>query len=745
MTRQQALYTSPRSIFYLLTNVDEYPEVLLTAKSIVNDKIEMAYEKIAQSAETEAIRKDPASVSQLITMFDNIRSAQVLPWHVSSRVIDPHVVKVALIQYAPTALLLGCWLQQVLRVPMAATPAGARLSTLYKHQLDTFCNKNSFIVEYRELLRQLALTLPDVSSQSFVEISSFEEFSFSLPSLLLSIGQFPRTYLPELLGVHLGWQHLGLNAVGSVLVSDARRAHSLAKLEACNADFNEHETGCALALDAVVKTCADLPTRERSAFWNRICIGAFMIASIWSEWISCTRALSAIGPITITEAMIEILRKKAPHAFGYHGNKQISGERIDSLLFPDNFQPYETLEKLATSRFVVPGKPDKSDFCNGLVGWGGPMHSVFSTAELDIIRAWVQSLPTTTKQVAAPPKVTTHIFNDPQVNGGSQKPFYSKIDFSRPSEAALAKCSVREMYYRLVNLEDYPEILPRAEQLVRDRLDRSMATLRSRLRPIPSMHYSPEVLDNWVHKKHREQVDEYPLFNGKPSVSLDTFIYNTVQLAPLILIDGAWLQGMLTHNCVHTETGRILFQILYEEAGEGDHSRHHANIYRDLLKNMGIELPAIESTEFIRWAPLLDSSFEIPVFWMSISCFPRHFLPEILGLNLAVELAGIGGQYMHARDTLRYFNLPTLFVDVHLAADNVSQGHTAKSVTAIKSYMDQISAREGPHNSDAVWRRIWSGVRSTLPQIGRTGLFAHRIRNLFGGTIKNEAPRIFVG
>jgi hypothetical protein len=175
-----------------------------------------------------------------------------------------------------------------------------------------------------------------------------------------------------------------------------------------------------------------------------------------------------------------------------------------------------------------------------------------------------------------------------------------------------------------------------------------------------------------------------------------------------------------------------------EEIGEGNPDEHHANIYRDLLAAMGEDAPRVDTWEFARWTRLRDAAFDVPTLWLSISCFPRHFLPEILGLNLAVELAGIGGPYMEARDTLRRFGYPTLFVEVHNAADNVSVGHAAWAMNAIKRYIDEVAEREGPHSIDHAWHRVWTGVRATLPQIGRVRLVAHRIaRRLFA-----EDPRL---
>ncbi len=64
-----------------------------------------------------------------------------------------------------------------------------------------------------------------------------------------------------------------------------------------------------------------------------------------------------------------------------------------------------------------------------------------------------------------------------------------------------------------------------------------------------------------------------------------------MQLAPLILIDGGWLQGMASPSLIHTTVGRMLFHVLVEEIGEGNPHEHHANIYRDLLAAMGEDAP----------------------------------------------------------------------------------------------------------------------------------------------------------
>jgi hypothetical protein len=84
-----------------------------------------------------------------------------------------------------------------------------------------------------------------------------------------------------------------------------------------------------------------------------------------------------------------------------------------------------------------------------------------------------------------------------------------------------------------------------------------------------------------------------------------------------------------------------------------------------------------------------------------------------------------------------------LFVDVHNAADNVTAGHAAWAANSIKLYMDQVAERDGPHHLDHVWHRVWSGVRATLPQIGRLKLMVHRVKRRFFDQDPRYVPLIF--
>lgn len=740
-----------RKAFYHLVNVEEHPEVLPLAYDLVDERLRATKPQPGAGVAPGTLDEASSRLTEALDRLSGQREAFSRPWRQAAEDLTRRQVLHYFVQYMPTALVDGCWLQCGLRVSTAHTDVGASLTGLYQHQVRAFVADpgRHFVADYRAVYSRLGAPLEEVSSHSFAERSDLREASLALPIFLLSIAQFPRTFPAEIIGLNLAWQFLDLSVFGPDLIRDASQAYALPPLGDDLADPEHLETGRSMARAAALRLLENVGEAGLGDAWAGLMRGISAGVEGWTGWFEAARASAPTGPPDPRQEVMDLFWRKAPHAAGYHGNKRLGAKRIDDHLDPKSFDGPAVLDALAASPWVKPGKSDTSPLLNRLIGFGGPMMAVFSPVEQQIIRNWIDSLPPRDTQaadsVASKPAESSPAPRAPTtsetlyVTGRS----WEADAFRRRSQRLFGKCTVRELYHHLVNVEFYPEILPVAERFAHERLERSMAMLWKGDRPIPSDHYDPAALEGWVYAKHREQVDSYRPPDVRPEAPKDAFVEATVQLAPLILIDGGWLQGMASPALIHTTVGRMLFHVLVEELGEGNVKEHHANIYRNLLKAMGEEPPPVDSWEFARWNRLEDASFEVPALWLTISCFPRHFLPEILGLNLAVELAGVGGPYMEARDTLRRFRYPTLFVDVHNAADNVSVGHAAWAMNAIKRHMDEVAERDGPHNVDRTWHRIWTGVRATLPQIGRARMAAHRIRKRFLGEDPTAVPLIF--
>jgi len=744
-----------RKAYYHLVNVEEHPEVLPLAYDLVVERLgstSTTFPDVSGGPGTTAEAEE--LLGRVLARLSERAERFSRPWRQETEERTRRQAWHYFVQFLPIAFVDGCWLQCGLRVASAHTRIGAAMTGLYQHQVRAFVSDpgRHFVADYRALYGRLGAPLEEVSSHSFSKRPDFLEAGFALPIFLLSIAQFTRTFPAQILGLNLAWQYLGLSAFGPDLIRDTSQAYALPLMGEDLADDEYLRTGRDMARDAVVTYLEEVRDEGLAQGWADVVQGVNAGVDAWVEWFDGVEAIAPTGPPDPRQEMVDMLWRKAPHARGYHAERRLGMKKIDDFFDPASFDAQAFLDALADSPWVrTSKKTGRSALLGRLVDFGGPMLAVFTPVEQQIIESWIDTLPersgtgdegsaepaapapTESKELA--PAVPEELY----VEGRS----WSPDAFRERSHRLFGKLSVRDLYHHLINVEFHPDILPQAEAFAHDRLQRSMAMLWKGERPIPSRRYDPEALERWVFKKHREQIDSYRTPENRPDAPKDAFVETTVQLAPLILIDGGWLQGMASPALIHTTVGRMLFHVLVEELGEGKPEEHHANVYRDLLAAMGEDAPPVDTEEFAHWPRLYDESFDVPTLWLTISCFPRHFLPEILGLNLAVELAGVGGPYMEARDTLRGFGFPTLFVDVHNAADNVSVGHAAWAMNAIKRYMDDVAERDGPHNVDRVWHRVWTGVRATLPQIGRVRLWAHRVRTRFFGEDPRLVPLIF--
>nr|WP_238420460.1 iron-containing redox enzyme family protein [Streptomyces taklimakanensis] len=218
-----------------------------------------------------------------------------------------------------------------------------------------------------------------------------------------------------------------------------------------------------------------------------------------------------------------------------------------------------------------------------------------------------------------------------------------------------------------------------------------------------------------MHDRHNEAFEQGA---EQELPSREALVDSTVQLAPLTLIDGAWIQGFTDYEHASSEIGHSLFDTYWDELGNGEARLNHPLIYREVLQEMGVDVPPTASRAFAEWEGFRDASFDLPVYWLSIGRFPQTFMPEVLGLNLAMELSGVGGTYRKARLALKKYGFSTRFVDIHNTVDNVATGHSAWAADAIDTYLSSITASQGAGALDSAWERVRTGYRSLNPPSG---------------------------
>src|SRR5262249_9821314 len=111
--------------------------------------------------------------------------------------------------------------------------------------------------------------------------------------------------------------------------------------------------------------------------------------------------------------------------------------------------------------------------------------------------------------------------------------------------------------------------------------------------------------------------------------------------------------------------------------------------------------------EFIE-QDFLPGAFTGSVFELAVGNFPQEFFPELLGMTLYLEWEATptltpGARMLAAR------GMNPLFYRLHIAIDNISEGHGALAKEAVKLYLEGKREEGGDKAVQEHWLRIRNG------------------------------------
>jgi hypothetical protein len=273
----------------------------------------------------------------------------------------------------------------------------------------------------------------------------------------------------------------------------------------------------------------------------------------------------------------------------------------------------------------------------------------------------------------------------------------------------------RDYLYYLLNLDSYPDFLPKAKDLAEEFLQGAENLLKNEdPTALDDMYdafdYSPEALGQRlddIYAFYQAEAEKDPLDDPDNIFrSREDLVERVRQFAPLNQLDGAWLRN-IAHAGPIDSINAFLFSIWMDEVGDGIPEQNHCNVYGDLMESVEIKVPPLNSRAYIENQDLLDSAFTVPMYELAISQFTPAYFPEILGMTLQLEW-----EVLALKPTIklfRHFGLNPHFYEMHVGIDNAADGHGAKARSAVEVYLDQARARGGKVEVDRLWKRIWRG------------------------------------
>lgn len=599
---------------------------------------------------------------------------------------------------APMASVLGCWLQGMSAPGVFEDPAQLRLMQLFAHDVGVGYPNASRGHHFNALLSQLQLTAYALAPAQLATLPDLNDHAFELPALLLALSRRSDAFGDELCGVDWALRAVGLCPGWAAMGQLEGLPLALERLD-LSAPFPGMEP---VSLRHISQWVAHRIIEQGADRQARLLRGANWLFGALQRWNArlYNASLTATSP---QQAIAHLLQRLARVGAVYHQNYLIEGRSLALWLEEAQHDPLPLLDVLSRSRLIVPGNSKKSLLVTSLVAPTGRMFRIFSEADLGVIRQWIDWLPQASAARQLP-----------------RQPINSPVMAVRPSTASAADTghwpqSLREAYFVLQGRALQPATLKFAHAYVSRWLERSRQSLKTSERQLPEQ-WGTNVLRAWLLDKHDQNGRQFDDSDPAQMPSREEIVESTLQLAPLTLIDGAWLQGFTDVGLASSHVGYTLFQTYWDELGNGIEALNHPKIYRDGLRDMDFELAPTGSREFAEDPRLYEESFRLPVYWLCLGKLPVTFMPEVLGMNLAMELSGVGGSYRSARRFLRHYGFSTAFVDLHNTIDNVSTGHSAWAADAIDAYMRSLTSAEQVAEQ---WQRVRVGYESLAPMPGK--------------------------
>ncbi|MDN8000961.1 hypothetical protein QZN00_27895 [Burkholderia multivorans] len=445
-------------------------------------------------------RQGARTLEAMLDWSTTVREQHSARMGMLAETLDPRGWQLLLRQYVPIAVTEGCWLQYAfgpLRSHTGSSAALLRAHSLYAGYGSPSANAGR---RYLESLSSLGIDLPGAATWAFANDREITTPVWREPAVTLALSEFSGTYLPEILGYNL------FRAVYGLCPLVAAAEGFLRERGAATAywEFHRSDTLRMQLVDAATDTIRAHLAAGASADVERIETGLALAERLTGHWMAVVHSLFVQDGASPRSQMLHLVERKAEHAFGYHHRSRLYGRSVDEYLDPQRLDAAALLEELARSPYVKPGDAERSPLLTKLVQFGGPMFRIFTPAELDTISAWINSLP---KSGAWQPDVP----GDPVVGASADVPASGVSDAIQPAVKwnSERRYSVRELYYRLLNIDAYPDALESGRRFAAEWLVRSGVGAGDEDRGLPFESYSPDALRAWLDTKHREQVDSY--------------------------------------------------------------------------------------------------------------------------------------------------------------------------------------------------------------------------------------------
>jgi Iron-containing redox enzyme len=599
--------------------------------------------------------------------------------------LPPEVRGLVQRQRSPLALLDGCWLDMV---SQPATQPSIIVNRLYaQHFAQRGAGNPLRSQEHRRrrALEGVDVTLPTIGAQDFMVKAGARPLTALHACWYLALSRLPANFLPEVVGVQYAFRMLG---VDDLLLG----------------------TEPLLATEQLATLLAEFRDLADEAAQARFARAAQLVIDLEREHVAMLAELARWrADQTLESQVAEVIARHATLAGRQHGQVAVGGRLLSETFVDGELDLADFLDAFRQSAFVTHGTDGTSPFTSALK-FGGPMFGIFTEQEATVFREWVASV-----QAGHRPPIKISF---PTAGDDAARRWLQRLQEYQPVDVLIAPAVVmddRELFFRLVNIENFPNTLSLASERVRRKLAEAEILFEhgagGRYTDASYFEYTPQALYERGEQIYWSKlVDPYRPLTEIPDRDEVIFTQSTYALG--YLIDGAWLHKLGNTGHCERDSDRMLFAIYADEMGHGDLVKNHITLTHRVLHSLGIDLPHIRTEAFQEQDDLPDDLYGFSLHQLCMCLLPDTFYNELLGYNYAIEMFGSGELRLHEAQKLRHHGFDDCYEQAHLTIDNFSAGHTRQAADIIVDYLDGVRRTAGEDVVQQEWRRIWRGYAS---------------------------------